>query len=98
MMSALNIQEYLFQRIRERLPADASLADAVAGLLFVSNDSAYRRIRGETPLVLDEAKTLCDAFCLSLDELLQTNEQSVSFSFQRINNKDYNFKNYLQDI
>ncbi|MFL5741848.1 MAG: hypothetical protein ACJ75B_16620 [Flavisolibacter sp.] len=97
-MSALNIQEYLFQRIRERLPADASLADAVAGLLFVSNDSAYRRIRGETPLVLDEAKTLCDAFSLSLDELLQTNEQSVSFSFQRINNKDYNFKNYLQDI
>ena len=49
-MSALNIQNYLFQRIRERLPVDASLADIVAGLLYVSNDSAYRRIRGETPL------------------------------------------------
>ena len=51
-------QEFLFQRIRELLPVHASLVDTVASILHVSNDSAYRRIRGETPLVLDEAREL----------------------------------------
>ena len=41
-----SIQEYLFRRIRENLSVEDSLADVVAELLHVSNDSAYRRIRG----------------------------------------------------
>ena len=57
-MSEISIQEYLFQRIREKLPAEVSLADAVSELLYISNDSAYRRIRGETPLVLEDKATL----------------------------------------
>jgi len=46
-------QEFLFQRIKELLPPHAPLVDSVANILHVSSDSAYRRIRGETPLVLD---------------------------------------------
>jgi hypothetical protein len=93
-----SIQEYLFKRIKERLPAEASLADAVAELLHVSNDSAYRRIRGETPLVLEEAKTLCEAFNLSLDQALNSRENSVSFTAFNLNNENYSFKSYLKDI
>jgi hypothetical protein len=97
-MSGMAIQEYLFQRIREKLPLEVSLADAIAELLHVSTDSAYRRIRGETPLVLDEATTLCKAYGLSFDQLLQTGDNSVIFNYTRLDNTNYNFEKYLQGI
>lgn len=93
-----SIQEYLFRRIKEKLPIEASLADVVAELLHVSNDSAYRRIRGETPLVLEEAQILCEAFGLSLDEALNSKENSVVFTAFNLNNDHYSFKSYLKDI
>jgi hypothetical protein len=92
------IQEYLFSRIKEKLPLEASLADIIADLLHVSNDSAYRRIRGETPLVLEEAKILCENFGLSLDETLTSKKNSVSFTAFSLNNDHYSFKTYLKDI
>jgi hypothetical protein len=92
------IQEHLFRRIKEKLPPEASLADVIAELLHVSNDSAYRRIRGETPLVLEEARILCEAYGLSLDQLLNIKENAVSFTTFNLNNDDYSFKKYLQDI
>jgi hypothetical protein len=93
-----SIQEYLFRRIKEKLPAEGSLADVVADLLHVSNNSAYRRIRGETPLVLEEAKILSEAFNLSLDQALNIKENSVSFTAFNLNNENYSFKSYLKDI
>lgn len=93
-----SLQEYLFKRIREKLEPEISLVDAVADLLHVSNDSAYRRIRGETPLVLEEAKVLTEAFNLSLDEALNSSQNSVSFIAFNLDNNNYSFKKYLQDI
>jgi hypothetical protein len=48
-------------------------------------------------LVLEEAKVLCEAFGLSLDEALKSENNSVSFSAFNLNN-EYSFKKYLQDI
>lgn len=93
-----SIQEFLFRRIKEKLPVEASLADVVADLLHVSSDSAYRRIRGETPLVLEEAQLLCEAFSLSLDQGLSSKENSVVFTAFNLNNDNYSFKSYLKDI
>lgn len=92
------IQEYLFRRIREKLLPTDSLVDVVAALLFVSNDSAYRRIRGETGLVLEEARILCDHFHISLDALLRSKPNTITFSYNRIDNAGYNFEQYLLDI
>jgi hypothetical protein len=97
-MPEIQLQEYLFQKIREKLQVTDSLADVVSELLFVSNDSAYRRIRGETPLVLEEAKVLCKAFSISLDEVLNITQNSISFLFTQVDNNNYSFKKYLQDI
>ena len=97
-MAVEKLQEYLFQRIKEKLAVDASLADVISELLHVSNDSAYRRIRGETPLVLEEAQLLCEAFNLSLDQALNSKENSVVFTAFNVNNENYNFKSYLKDI
>jgi hypothetical protein len=91
------VQEYLFRRIREKLPLE-SLAEVVADLLHVSIDSAYRRIRGETPLVLEEAAILCEAFDLALDPFLKLGEKTVNFSYVRLDNEAYNFETYLHEI
>lgn len=97
-MAQGQIQAQLFQRIKEKLPGNASLADTVAELLFISNDSAYRRIRGETPLVLEETKTLCDTFGISMDELLGSTSNSVSFTVSEVNNGSNSFEDYLRGI
>jgi hypothetical protein len=70
----------------------------VADLLHVSNDSAYRRIRGETLLVLEEVKILCDRFGISLDQTINSKENTVVFNAFSLNNDNYNFKSYLTDI
>ena len=97
-MPGNNIQEYLFQRIREKLAPSASLVDVVSDLLNVSNDSAYRRIRGETPLILEEASILCQHFSLSLDTLLSISTNTVAFTPIQLNNAQYSFEQYLKDI
>lgn len=97
-MPALPAQQYIFKSIKERLPATASIVDVVASLLYVSTDSAYRRIRCETPLTLDESKILCEHFKLSLDQLLQLSDKSVLFQSQRIDAAQLNFENYLRSI
>ena len=91
-------QEFLFQRIREMLPPSASLTDVVSEILHVSSDSAYRRIRNETPLVLQEAKDLCEHFHLSLDQVLSLKSNSVLFENIRINNKQYSYNRWLADL
>jgi hypothetical protein len=93
-----NAQEFLFQRIKEILPHNASLVETVADVLHLSSDSAYRRIRNETPLVLDEAKQLCDHFRLSLDQLLEVKGNSILFQNTRINNELYSYEKYLSDL
>ena len=93
-----NAQQYLFERIKELIPGDTSLVTAVSEILHISEDSSYRRIRGETPLVLEELKELCVTFHLSLDQLLQVTTNSTLFETIRINNASYTFEVFLTDI
>lgn len=91
-------QEFLFQRISEMLSPHITMVDAVSDILHISSDSAYRRIRGETPLILSEVRQLCNHFNLSLDQLLNVKSGSVLFQDVRIRNKDYNYQQYLEDL
>lgn len=97
-MTTTLVQDFLFQRIKEMLPQDISMVDAVSEILHVSSDSAYRRIRGETPLVLEEAKQLCDRFHLSLDQLLGIKSGFTLFQTERVHYKNFTFEKYLGSI
>ena len=97
-MGNSSIQELLFQRIREKLSPGISLAEHISELLCLSPDSAYRRIRGETPLVLEEVKLLCDTHSISLDQLLQSKDDSVLFSVVRVEDVNGSFKIFLQEM
>ncbi len=91
-------QDILFQRIREKLPPNGSLSEAVADALSLSNDSAYRRIRGETPLVIEEVSTLCSKFNISADYLFHLETASVLFTPVQLDNEHYSFETYLAGI
>lgn len=91
-------QSAFFQMIRERIDQHLSLVDEVAELLEVSNDSAYRRIRGETALSLAEAATLCVRFNCSLDSLIRSSSDEVIFDFQPLNEETFDFAAYLEYI
>jgi len=97
-MPSNQAQEFLFQRIKEMLPPSASLTETISDILHVSNDSAYRRIRNETPLVLEEAKELCEHFNLSLDQILNIRSNSILFENIRINHQFYSYERYLSDL
>lgn len=97
-MASRQLQQTLFQKIKEKLPSHLSLADELGELLGLSADSIYRRIRGEKPVTLDELKQICDHFRLSLDELLQTNSDSVLFQAPGIDTTTTSFTGYMQEM
>lgn len=87
-------QQALFQQIKTSLPQHLSLVNEVAVALSVSNDSAYRRIRGETSLTLDEFKMLCTHFKVT-PNLSATSNEMVNFYYQHIENSEKGFEGYL---
>lgn len=91
-------QEHLFNRIKEILPAGRSLADAVAEVLRISPDSAYRRMRGDTLLVLDEARELAREFQISLDALFDLRDDFIVFQRTEVDAGGYDFTRYLTGI
>ena len=92
------MQTHFFNHIRQQLPAHVSLADEVADLLNISNDSAYRRIRGDKPLDFDEIQKLAIHFKVSLDQFLHLQGNTVTFSGNYINRENFGFQTYLQSI
>lgn len=95
-MPAENVQSSFLEQIKKKLPVNTSLADEIAETLNISRDSAYRRIRGETVLSLDEAKTLCNKFEVSLDALTGLKSGIIPFRHLVVNNKPETFEQWLK--
>ncbi len=97
-METTSAQQIFFSHIKSLLPPHISLADKVADILNISNDSAYRRIRGETHISLEEIKELSDRFNLSIDHLLHLNSNSFLFTGTLTNSTDFNYYKWLQSV
>ena len=54
----MSLQKLFLDLIKGKSKTNSSFVDDLADLLAVSKDSAYRRIRGETPLQFDEIRKL----------------------------------------
>src|SRR5687768_7001739 len=94
-MSAAHIQIQLFQYLKNKLPEQSSLVDEVAKLLGISTDSAYRRIRGEKALSIEELYTLCVHYKLSLDSLLNLQTDAFLFTGSFVQAENFKFEEYL---
>ncbi|MFK7972472.1 MAG: hypothetical protein AB8F95_19030 [Bacteroidia bacterium] len=76
-------QEALFEAIKASLPSHVSLVDSLSDLLGVSHDSAYRRMRCEKALDIQELALITDHYGVSLDSLLTKKAKLPSFQHQR---------------
>ncbi len=74
------IQERLFREIRSKIDAQASFVHTIAELLHVSYDSAYRRIRGEKIISVDELYKLSSMFGISIDSLFEIKSGKTVFN------------------
>lgn len=93
-----SIQSTFLEAVKKKLPANLSFVDELAELLNISRDSAYRRIRGETVLSLDEVKILVTNYRVSLDSLLSPNTEILSFHHQVVDQGSFNFGHWLKSI
>lgn len=97
-MESTGPQQLLFNHIKGLLPPHFTLVDVVAEKLNISNDSAYRRIRGEKPISLDEVQVLASHFKISMDQLLHLKSDAFVFTGRTTNNSDYKYENWLESV
>lgn len=99
-MNPIELQVSFFKKIKNKLPSHISLPDIVATHLNISNDSAYRRIRGEKPLTLDEIEILVGKTNISLDQFFKLGEPAdeIKFTGKLINHEIFDFEDYLNGI
>jgi BetR domain len=97
-MSTSELQVQIFQHVKAKLPPHLSLVDELAAVLDVSTDSAYRRIRGEKPLSLEEIYKLCVRYGLSLDNLFNLHSDGFSFKGNFVNPHAFKYDDYLSNI
>src|SRR6267154_2954696 len=96
--AAHSTQSSFLEQVKNRLPANVSFVDELAEILTISRDSAYRRIRGETVLSLDEVKKLYDKFGISLDVILSNSSQMVTFHRRVVDHASYTLEKWLNSV
>lgn len=94
------IQDAFIQRLKETIPTNHSLVDEMADILQVSTDSAYRRIRGETALTIDEVSKICSHYRMPFDQAGVQNGRgdSVTFLYNHLSGNFESFAKYLEGI
>jgi hypothetical protein len=92
------MQEVFIKHLKQVVPANVSLVDDIADLLKISNDSAYRRLRNETELSLDETYKICKHYKISIDSVLSNKGDSVTCNYIKLTDSAENFENYLTSL
>lgn len=86
------------QRLKMMLPSHVSLADQLTEILELSQDSAYRRIRGETDMSVDEAIKLCNHYKIPIAYFTDEIPGLVNFKYLPPDGKKETFYKHLQMV
>jgi len=70
----------------------------LAEVLDISIDSAYRRLRGDTLLGIDEITRICENFKVPFETSSKQGNHTVSFNYVRLEGKQSNFKKWLFNL
>lgn len=96
--SAFEMQELFIKHLKNTVPTSVSLADDIADLLKISNDSAYRRLRNETVLSLDETYKICKHYRISADAIFSKQTNAVTCNYIKLTDSAENFESYLLSL
>ena len=95
----MSLQKEFLNNIKKRLPYHVSFVDELAELFNVSNDSAYRRLRGETSMTFEELAILSQKYNVSIDSMLGKDRSNrVSFKYNPIEDKVFTFDEYFESL
>jgi len=97
-LKSLPLQSVFLLKVKEVLPPNIGLAEELADILGVSTDSAYRRIRCETELSIDEVCKIAKKYSLSLDGIFSNLGDTVTFTYTKLTDNAENFEKYLNRI
>ena len=97
-MEPNELQQEFFNHLKSTLPTHISLADELCDLLDISADSAYRRLRGEKSLTFAELKAICEKYHVSLDQVLNLQNDTVAFRAPDLTANYKTFADYLTNI
>ncbi len=97
-LKSLPLQAIFLQKLKETLPPNLALAEEMADLLGISTDSAYRRIRCETELSIDEVYKLTKKYNISMDGIFSNLGDTVTFTYTKLTDNAENFEKYLNRI
>lgn len=98
MEQASTIQERLFQIIKNSLPPHISFVHDLSELLQISYDSAYRRIRGEKEISIEELHLVCLHYKISADSLFNLRSNHVVFDSLAIGEDGLDIEKWLQSL
>jgi hypothetical protein len=93
-----NIQNFFISKFKEVLPPSVGMAEELADVLSVSIDSAYRRIRGETELTIEEIYKITKKYAISVDDVFSNRSDTVTFAYTKLTDSARNFEDYLGRI
>lgn len=92
------IQVKFFEKLKLSVPKNVSIASDIAEVLGISQDGAYRRMRGESVLSMDEMVKLCRYYRLSSDFITSTDDSTAIFRFQKMFSNEKGFSDYIKNI
>lgn len=93
-----DVQQRIFDKIKQQLPKDEKIVDILMNTLHLSQDAVYRRLRGDVPLTIYETKTLCQAYNISFDEIEQYKKGRVSFNYLPLDRIGLNFETWMTGL
>jgi hypothetical protein len=91
--SPMDFQENIITLLKHHLSSNNSLVDVISDLLNISQDAAYRRIRGEKRFNIDELFIICSTYDISLDTIFSVKSNGSIFNYTSLDVGD--FDNYL---
>jgi hypothetical protein len=92
------LQMRFLKSIEELIPSNTSLVNELSDVLQISMDSAYRRMRGETLLNINEITHLCGHYRISFDAFANIKAGLVNFSYLPIEPLAENFALYHKSL
>lgn len=95
---AITLQAQFLRGIEDVIPSTNSLVNELSEVLEISTDSAYRRMRGDTLLTIDEIIRLCDHYQISFDAFSKVKPGLVTFNYTPIEPSAESYVAYLSNV